>query len=273
MMFQLKHGKTFKHDAVYSILKKALPKYEIVLASCDARVACALFLLDADDIFKNGATAACGVQNVSMIVGTTPGQQNSNAEEGSDNTLTSVDNASCCLLITPRPTVGKKRAKLAAFKQQAQTKKAHHQLRKVECDTKKEMLTKTDERNASLARIAAAAETKNQLVQEQLMFQLFMQSPDSIASKAYFEQRTRTYIQKLDNPPIIVIDVDNNKEDRIEEECHHAADYSDDEDQDTMFVELPKLPPTQLLVSVLDAGLAIESNAVSDDTQITTLSF
>ena len=136
------------------------------------------------------------------------------------------------------------------------------------------MLTKTDERNASLARIAAAAETKNQLVQEQLMFQLFMQSPDSIASKAYFEQRTRTYIQKLDDPPIIVIDVDDDKEDSIEEECHHAAaNYSDDEDQDTMFAELPKLPPTQLLVSVLDAGLAIESNAVSDDTQITTLSF
>jgi hypothetical protein len=40
-----------------------------------------------------------------------------------------------------------------------------------------------------------------------------------------------------------------------------------------MFAELPKLPPTQLLVLVLDAGLAIESNDVSDDTQMTTLSF
>jgi hypothetical protein len=43
MMFQLKHGKTFKHDAVYLILKKALPKYEMVLASSYAQVACALF--------------------------------------------------------------------------------------------------------------------------------------------------------------------------------------------------------------------------------------
>lgn len=277
-MFQLKHGKTFKHDVVYSILKKALPKYEIVLASCDARVARALFLLDSD---QDSTTTAAGE-------GTPDGDTITTIEDAANNS---------CLLVTPRPTVGKKRAKLAVFKQQQQQKRQMHNKRqiKVECDVV--MPTKSDERNASLARIAAAAEAKNLLVQEQLMFQLFMKSPDSTASKAFFKQMSETYMKQLmenkkivessheqelcpvpdrfdedidKENQIIVIVVDNDKDDKEEDDQYdnnYESDHHDD-NQDSMF---EPLPPTQLLVSAL-AVVTNNNNDDAVDTQMTTLS-
>ena len=47
--YQLKFGKIFKHESVHRILKKSLPKYEIVISSCEARVGRALFLMTNDD--------------------------------------------------------------------------------------------------------------------------------------------------------------------------------------------------------------------------------
>lgn len=44
--FRLKFGKHFKHEAVFTILKKSLPKYEINVSTLDARVARALFFVD-----------------------------------------------------------------------------------------------------------------------------------------------------------------------------------------------------------------------------------
>jgi hypothetical protein len=47
--FQTKQGKMFKHDIVYDILKRTLPKYEISLDTIHPRVARALALLDNDN--------------------------------------------------------------------------------------------------------------------------------------------------------------------------------------------------------------------------------
>lgn len=49
----------------------------------------------------------------------------------------------------------------------------------------------------SSAWLANAAEAKNKLVQEQLMFQVFMSNPNSAASKAYFEQMSLLYLNSL----------------------------------------------------------------------------
>jgi hypothetical protein len=48
--FQSKMLKVFKHEVVYNILRRKLPKFELVISSVDARVARALFLLDNDDV-------------------------------------------------------------------------------------------------------------------------------------------------------------------------------------------------------------------------------
>jgi hypothetical protein len=42
-LFLTKNGKQFKHEQVYLILQKTLPKFEIVLANIDSRVARAFF--------------------------------------------------------------------------------------------------------------------------------------------------------------------------------------------------------------------------------------
>jgi hypothetical protein len=86
-----------------------------------------------------------------------------------DNTVTFAEDASDCLFLTPQPTVGKKRAKLAAFNQNL-----HRQPTKVECAGKSKVQNKNDEQDASRARIAATAEANNLLLQQQLMFQMFM---------------------------------------------------------------------------------------------------
>jgi hypothetical protein len=168
--------------------------------------------------------------------------------------------------------------------------------------------TKNDERDASLARIAAAAEAKNLLLQQQLMFQMFMQSPNTIASKAYFEQMSCKYIQEMasanlkaaatcpaniignqdsspevlaldqqEDAPIIVIVVynqDQQEDTSTNIEDHHDLhdnNYSDNNDEDSMF---EPLPPTQMLVSAFVAAQPTGTNTeVADDTQMTTLSF
>jgi hypothetical protein len=86
--FQLKHGKTtFKHDVAYSILKKALPKYEIILASCDSRVAHALFLLNTD-------------KEVSSTAGQQGDDERSPDGHDHDDTVAFREDASDCLLVT-----------------------------------------------------------------------------------------------------------------------------------------------------------------------------
>jgi hypothetical protein len=98
--------------------------------------------------------------------------------------------------VTPRPSVGKKKAKLMAFTDSCRGGAAaghktssNHAAVALACAKKVELDSRSAARNArndSLTRLAAAAEAKNVLVQEQLMFQLFMQDPNSAQSKAYF---------------------------------------------------------------------------------------
>jgi hypothetical protein len=49
--FQITQGKLFKHDIVYDILKRSLPKFEISIKTIYPKVARALALLDNNDDF------------------------------------------------------------------------------------------------------------------------------------------------------------------------------------------------------------------------------
>jgi hypothetical protein len=50
----LKFSKVFSYKSVHHILKKYLPQYEIIAASCDTRVGCALFLMNEDQGEQEG---------------------------------------------------------------------------------------------------------------------------------------------------------------------------------------------------------------------------
>ena len=47
-LFLVKNGKQFKHEEVWEVLRKKLPKFEIDLGNIDSRTARAIFLLDSD---------------------------------------------------------------------------------------------------------------------------------------------------------------------------------------------------------------------------------
>jgi hypothetical protein len=184
--YQIKFGKIFKHEAVHLILKKSLPKYEIVISSCDARVGRALFFLNVDnrnDDDSRGSALEGADSNIMMPAG-----------------VALVDDIRNSSLVTPRPTIGKKKAKLMEFVDRCRAtghkttnKDILAATAKVEFDNAAKIA-----RNNSLNRLAAAAEAKNLLVREQLMFQLFMQDPNSVQSKSYFDAMGQRYMSQLD---------------------------------------------------------------------------
>jgi hypothetical protein len=96
--FQSKVFKVFKHEVVYNILRRKLPKFKlgVVISSVDARVARALFLLDND--------AVVGV----FCMGNTP-----DATSAGKVSVTALRDA--ISLITPRPSIGKRKAKSLEF--------------------------------------------------------------------------------------------------------------------------------------------------------------
>jgi hypothetical protein len=171
--FFMKFCKSFKHDGVLAILKDKLPKYNIDRSSIDSQVNRALFFIDGD-----------------------------NASDGRN-----AGDAGNGGIITPRPSYGKKKAKEMRSEQSIKRQKCVDDkalARKVVMDNREKV---TSERSDSIGRIAAAAEAKNNMVHEQLMFQLFMQDPDSDESRTLFTLMRRKYIAKLEAHTAAITDV------------------------------------------------------------------
>jgi len=165
--FLVKFGKGFKHEMVYNVLKKSLPKYEIVMTAIDSRVRRSLFFCDND-------TAVPSVDGEeSEDVAVAPG-------EGA------VPGMGMC---TPRPTIGKKKAKANEC-----NRKQQMAVMQLASDVKKKQKTEIElanakviaERSNSLASLVASAKLKNDLVQQQFAYQLFMQTPDAVELQAFF---------------------------------------------------------------------------------------
>ena len=91
--YQPKMLKAFKHDLVYNILKRKLPKFELVISNLDARVVRALFVLVSDPTL-----------DVMMRTSNTAG-----------TCATALVTIAASALLTPRPTIGKKKAKAWQF--------------------------------------------------------------------------------------------------------------------------------------------------------------
>jgi hypothetical protein len=146
--FQSKMLKVFKHEVVYNILKRKLPKFELVISSVDARVARALFLLNND--------AAVGV----VRMGDTPG-----ATSAGNVSVTALRDP--ISLITPRPSIGKRKAKLLEFAK----KKQANEIQSVAPPTTQQLMVDAAKngRNIALNCLADAAERKNNMAHEQHM--------------------------------------------------------------------------------------------------------
>ena len=96
--FLVMFGKTFRHEMVYNILKRTLPKFQINPTQIDARVKRALFFCDKD------VAAPAAVTNVDVAEqpGRVVGDDGAPGVEGG----TPVPAIGMC---TPRPSVGKKK--------------------------------------------------------------------------------------------------------------------------------------------------------------------
>lgn len=87
-------------------------------------------------------------------------------------------------MCTPRPSIGKKKAKANEYNRKQQM---------LASDVKKKQKTEAElanadiiaERNSCLASLVASSKMKNDLVQQQFAYQLFMQTPDAVESQSF----------------------------------------------------------------------------------------
>ncbi len=161
--FQVKQGNLFKHDIVYDILKRSLPKFEISIATIHPRVAWALALLDNDNE-RALERDAIRVANITALLNSVDSSDsnvllNKDIEEA-EPFLTDTDAPRAAnsgirravldlaIAVTPRPSIGKKKAKVIA--QQA-------------ASANKKMKAQLPSNQVSLERLASAAQTKNEV--------------------------------------------------------------------------------------------------------------
>ena len=174
-MFLIKHGKAFKHEAVYNILKK-LPKYEIDIGVVNAQVSCALLMFDDHRVNEDEENVEPGSEEVSAI--------------GTAVDSTSAPSIGMC---TPRPTMGKKKARNFEFNRNKQNASATSAKKaKVEVkDLTRDMLVS---RQVSLNKLVEDAERKNDLIEKKMLFRMFMMDPKSDASMSYFATMRDQYL-------------------------------------------------------------------------------
>ena len=212
--FLLKFTKPFKHEMVYNILKKSLPKYDIPITAIDSRVKRALFFCDNDTNTGSIVSEENGAVDDVAVVPPTGG----------------VPGIGMC---TPRPSVGKKKAKTIAYNRRQQMLKSASSTKKPSTEVELANVEVIAMRNNSLDQLVAAANRKNDLVQQQLMFQLFLQKPDSVESKAFFAAMTKKYtgqfVSTVDDEAAIVESVESPINDDTEDD-HYGNYYDDDDD-------------------------------------------
>ncbi|KAI2502249.1 No apical meristem-associated C-terminal domain [Fragilaria crotonensis] len=255
-VYMAQFGKPFKHEKVYDVLKRSLPKYEIDTSSINARVVRALFMisndraveadqLERDAIGAGGTHAPPPAGNGGNIPTTTLRRTNETSEDSSgpdDGRMEKLDTSyivNARLLAIQRPTIGKKKAKMLAAKAYSGSKgKKAIELPVAPLVCNASILVK-QARNDELKRLANAVESKNALFQEQLMFQVFMANPQSADSIAYFKQRSKQYMSRLagvtteeKNGDEHVVTGNKNKDATIEKTKEKMADLSDNGDED-----------------------------------------
>ena len=179
--FMIQFGKTFKHEGVLTILKEKLPaKYGIDMSAIDSQVRRALLLID----------GAAGIDDDDDdIVG-----------DGGGGVANNVQEQEGIVATPPCPSIGgKKKAKeVRASKHSTKLQKlldVRTLVRKVVMDNRDKVASG---RNESMERIAAAAEAKHHVIQDEpMMFNLFMEDRNSDESKIFFSLMHRKYAAQM----------------------------------------------------------------------------
>ncbi len=202
---------------MYDILKRSLPKFEISIETIHHKVAWALTLLDNDDERALERDAICvaakfPVANITALLNSVD-SSNSNVllnkdVEEAEPVLTDADapraaNSGFCravldlaITVTPKPSVGKKKAKAIAQQAASANKKMKVQLPSnqvsLEC-----LASAAETKNKVGKRMALAVEAKNGIAKEQSMIQVFLANPQSVASLAFLQQSLESMVLLL----------------------------------------------------------------------------
>ena len=218
-----KFGKPFKHEKVYDVLKGSLVKYEIDTSTIDHRVVRALFFIDNDRAVEAERHDTIGVAPCLSVINASA--SNNESEEDSAGNVTKSDTSSDANVhATPtvaisRPLIGKKKAKMLVAKAN-KGKKVEVLLTPVVAANAALLVLVKQERNASLSRLAIAAEAKNSLLSQQLnqnqkfqnqqlQLQVYMANPQSEKSIAYFERIMNDENEEVNNRADVVADTAN----------------------------------------------------------------
>jgi hypothetical protein len=129
--FQIKQGKLFKHEIVYDILKRTLPYFEILIETIHPKMARSLALLDTDDERALERDAICvaakfPVANTALLNSVDSNNSNVLLDEDIEEAEPLLADADApraansgfrfpvldlAITATPRPSIGKKKAK------------------------------------------------------------------------------------------------------------------------------------------------------------------
>jgi hypothetical protein len=217
--FLVKFGEGFKHEVVYNVLKKSggLPKYKISMAAIDLRVRRALFFCDNDN-------------EVSVVDDGEGGDVAVAPAEGAEPVARPPGMGMC----TPRPSIAKKKAKANEYdrKQQILASNIKKKQRTVVELANADVVA---ERSSYLASLVAAAKLKNDLVQQQFAYHLFMHTPDAVELQAFFAAMRKKYSAK--KYMVVVVDKDEDKDivefvESVECNVVHIVDDTDNRDND-----------------------------------------
>ena len=228
--FQNRQGKHFKHEMVYSVLKRGLPKFELVVASVDARVSRALFLLDND---LDLVSAAEQGQGVNCNINNNQQHDTAMAPRTARNVFASVESncadADVCdtSLITPRPSIGKKKAKEIAYGRSSRPNSKHQFDTPSSVENRRLAVELTNKQKCKhylvLTRIAEVAEAKHKFAQEKLLSQIYLQNPNSARAKAFFARMENRYDSEEDEAGGLTLRDDYGSEDDKEDVVFEPA--------------------------------------------------
>jgi hypothetical protein len=161
--------------------------------------------------------------------------------------------------VTPRPTIGKKKAKAIAAAASASKKMKVSPLSdsiKMTHNVALERLASAAEtKNEVGKRLALAVEAKNGIAKEQVMIQVFLANPQSVASIAFFAAKSAEYSALEVRAVVTTTDVD----------VPVPVSFDDDVEEEHADLDLRTLPETQKLVGCLLDAAAATTTSLADD--------
>jgi hypothetical protein len=167
--FIAKFDKPFKHETVYDTLKRSLPKFAIDMDSVHPRVKNTILFCEND----NAPAVADG--NFDGVAGGV-------VTDAAGGGIPGLG------MYTPRPTVGKKKAKALLMSNSVTSGNKKQEAEEAALANENIIAMHSN----SLAILVKEIQKKNQLAEQQFAYQFSTSRPDSVKSKAFFKQWLRS---------------------------------------------------------------------------------